>query len=326
MAPRTPTRPSGGAAQGRGGRNRSVSRASSSGSSSSDKTKQSLDDLTDIVFDVGDNRVADQYVTAKKRLVEYVGSTFEQGANISMSIKTGILVVIPMPIEPVTAIITPAIAATPAVAAIPGFPGVPAVAFQAAVIADPQNNIQAVPAIQAVAAIPARAAVAAIAAVPGVAAVREDMSTIQKMMLSGQVKNYLYQQQKLEENVKKAFTITLKQCTVNLKSKLEQSPEWALLSVNNDVLALMELIRSMVFKYEERQHQVLSLHRVKQSYYSFRQGNLSNVDYLQAFKNRHEMANSHGVVLYDKEVAIMMMKRVAANAGRDFDNDLTDLE
>jgi hypothetical protein len=140
------------------------------------------------------------------------------------------------------------------------------------------------------------------------------------------VKNYLYQRQKLDENVKKAFTIVYKQCTENLKSKLEQSPEWALLSVNCDVLALMELIRSMVFKYEDRMFQPLSLHRVKQSYYSFRQGGLSNVEYLQAFKNRYEMANSHGVVLYDEEVGVMLMKQNPTDATKDFDADLTQAE
>jgi hypothetical protein len=270
MAPRTK---SGGGGRGTGQRNRSV-RTGTTTSTSSDKTKQSLDDLTDIVFDIGDNRTADGFVNAKKRLVEVIGSTFEQGANIAVSIKTGVLYVVPMPVEPVTALISAATQAVPATSTTTRIPAVPAV--------------------------------------------YAPLTNMQQMILAGQVRSYLLQEQKLTENIKKAFAIVYKQCTENLKSKLEQHKDWAALSLSCDVLALLELIRSMVFKYEDRMFQPLSLHKVKQSFYSFRQGNLPNVEYLQSFKNRYEMANSHGVILYDREVAIMLMKQNPADATKDF--------
>lgn len=256
----------------RSGRNGNVK----SNSASNDKTKQSLDDLTDMTFDVGDNRTADTFVNAKKRLVEYVGSTFDLGADIATSIETGTLHVVPMPVEPVTAVVT---------AAVPE------------VVADPANGI---------------------AGVPARPEVRAPLSNMQAMLLSGQVKSYLYQVNKLAENVKKAYAIVLKQCTLNLQSKLEERPEWAALKMSCDVLVLLELIRSLVFRYEERMYQPLSLHRVKQTFYSFRQGNLSNIDYLQAFKNRYDMANSHDVVLFDEEVAVMLMKQNPADAAKEF--------
>jgi hypothetical protein len=108
---------------------------------------------------------------------------------------------------------------------------------------------------------------------------------MQQMILSGQVKSYLFQVNKLAENIKKAYAIILKQCALNLQSKLEECQEWAALTVSCDVLEILELICSLVFKYEECMYQPLSLHRVKQAFYSFHQGKLSNVDYLQAFKN-----------------------------------------
>jgi hypothetical protein len=171
--------------------------------------------------------------------------------------------VIPMPVEPPTALITAAIPAIPGVATVTA---INARAARPAIPGDPNAGITPVAAVPAVIGRNAVAAVPAQAAVPAVYA---PLTNIQQMILTGEVKNYLYQRQKLDENMKKAFTIVYKQCTENLKSKLEQSPEWALLSVNCDVLALMELIRSMVFKYEDRMFQPLSLHRVKQSYYSF---------------------------------------------------------
>ena len=162
MAPRNKTAGKGAGQSGRS-HNRGVPKSGSN--ASSDKTKQSLDDLSDIVFDVGDNRTADGYITAKKRLVEYVSSTFDQGAEIGISIETGTLCVIPIPADPVTPIITPAVSAVPAIAAVPARAAVP---FIAAVAADPDNGILAQPAIQAV---PAQAAIPAVAAVPAVPAV-----------------------------------------------------------------------------------------------------------------------------------------------------------
>jgi hypothetical protein len=38
-----------------------------SNSVSGDKTKRSLDNLTDVIFDVGDNQTIDRFVSAKKR-------------------------------------------------------------------------------------------------------------------------------------------------------------------------------------------------------------------------------------------------------------------
>jgi Zinc knuckle len=105
-----------------------------------------------------------------------------------------------------------------------------------------------------------------------------------------------------------------------------QTPEWALLSVSFNVLDLLELIKSMSFRYEDRKFQPLSLHEVKQNFYSFRQGNLTNTEYLQQFKNRYEVAVSHGARLHDKAVAVMLASQNAADALRDFDVDLTDAE
>jgi hypothetical protein len=275
MSPRT--KPGGG---GRGAGHRGRSSQNNSGSmktntTSSDKTKQSLDDLTDVIFDVGDNRTADGFISAKKRLVEYVGSTFDLGADIAISIKTGTLHIILMPVEPVTAVI---MAAVPEVLATPGTPVVLYRAARNAVIPDPTNNIVGV------AARPVRLAQVEVPPTPYVPSqpvVHAPLSNMQQMILSGQVKSYLYQVNKLAENIKKAYAIILK----HLQSKLEECQEWAALTVSCDVLEILELIRSLVFKYEECMYQPLSLHRVKQAFYSFHKGKLSNVDYLQAFKN-----------------------------------------
>ena len=114
--------------------------------------------------------------------------------------------VIPRPVRPVTAMLTPAIPAVAAIRAVAAAAAVPAMGVH-----------PALPAVAAVAAVPA------VAAIPATYA---PLSEIDGMILSGQVKNYLYQQSKLDENIKKAFAIVYKQSTQNLQTKLEERPEW----------------------------------------------------------------------------------------------------
>jgi hypothetical protein len=186
------------------------------------------------------------------------------------------------------------------------------------VVADPANGVVGQAEIQAAMAV---AEVLAVAHVPAAAAVYAPLTPMQALMAGAEVKQYYYQRSKLTENVKKAFAIVLKQSTPALKNKLEERPEWAALKVSCDVLQLLELIRSFVFKYEDRMYQPLSLHEATQNFYGFRQGNMSNADYLQSFKNRLEMASSHGVVLFHREIAVMLMRQTPADAHKDFESE-----
>jgi hypothetical protein len=47
------------------------------------------------------------------------------------------------------------------------------------------------------------------------------------------------------------------------------------------------------------------------------------MDYLQQFKNRYEVATSHGAGLYDQAVAVMLMTQTPEDAAKDFDVDLS---
>ena len=259
------------------------------GSTTPTKFKGNCDDLSGSIFDCGDNRTADGFVSTKKRIAEYVGATYDHGADIRSSIENGTKFVIPPPPKP-TALVSAAIAAT------------------AAVAADPNNNV------------------AAVAAVAAQAAVYEPMDEYQKMEYSGILKNHLYKVSKLDENIKKAYSLILGQCTENLQSRLKQTTQWATFSVSFNSLMLLDSIQSIAFKYEDRKFQPLALHQVKQSFYSFNQGNLSNSEYLQQFKNRSEMAESHGTDLTDRAVAVMLMKQNPVDAAKNFETGLSDAE
>ena len=68
------------------------------------------------------------------------------------------------------------------------------------------------------------------------------------------------------------------------------------------MLGLLEAIKTIIYKFEDQKYLPLSLHHAKRNFYAFRQGNLSNPDYLDRFMNLVDMAESYYVELYDQSM------------------------
>ena len=68
------------------------------------------------------------------------------------------------------------------------------------------------------------------------------------------------------------------------------------------MLGLLEAIKTIIYKFEDQKYLPLSLHHAKRNFYAFRQGNLSNPDYLDRFMNLFDMAESYDARLYDQAV------------------------
>ena len=64
------------------------------------KFKGKYSDLEGYIFDCSDIRQADKYITAIKRIAEYVGAEFKYGGDIRSSIENSKHFKIPMPTAP----------------------------------------------------------------------------------------------------------------------------------------------------------------------------------------------------------------------------------
>ena len=64
------------------------------------KFKVNSSDLEGYIFDCSDSRQADKYITAIKRITEYVGADFKYGGDIRSSIENSKRFEIPMPTAP----------------------------------------------------------------------------------------------------------------------------------------------------------------------------------------------------------------------------------
>jgi hypothetical protein len=69
-----------------------------------------------------------------------------------------------------------------------------------------------------------------------------------------------------------------------------------------DVLGLTKLIKSIVFKFDDHKFLLVSLHQVKQNFYSLCQGTMTNTEYLEKFSNYVDIASSYDGKILDAAV------------------------
>ena len=118
---------------------------------------------------------------------------------------------------------------------------------------------------------------------------------VERMILTKKVDAYVKRDSILDENIQKAYSLMLGQCTELLKIKLKTTTDWMTVSTEFYLLGLIKTIRSVIFKFEDQRHLPLSLHHAKSNFYYFRQNNLSNPEYLEKLTNLVDMAESfHG--------------------------------
>ena len=101
-----------------------------------------------------------------------------------------------------------------------------------------------------------------------------------KMILDRKIDIYVKRDGILNKNLQKAYSLIHSQCTKLFKCKLKTSANWEKVSSHYDRLGLLEAIKTIIYKLEDQKYLPLSLHHAKMNFYAFRQGNLSNPDYL----------------------------------------------
>ena len=74
------------------------------------------------------------------------------------------------------------------------------------------------------------------------------------------------------------------------------------MSSNYDMFALLEAIKTILYKLEDQKYLPLSLHKPKTNFYNFRQGTMTNPDYLEKFMKLTDMAESYEGTLHDAAV------------------------
>ena len=100
-------------------------------------------------------------------------------------------------------------------------------------------------------------------------------------VLDKEINAYIKCQGILANNLQKAYSLVLGQCTNLLQSKLKQQATWAAISGAQDAIGLLSLIKSIAFRFKDQKFLPLVLYHSKLYLYSFHQLNLTNDEYLK---------------------------------------------
>ena len=80
-----------------------------------------------------------------------------------------------------------------------------------------------------------------------------------QMIFKGQIDAYIKRDGMLDDNIQKTYSLVLGQTTDLLQSKLKQQAQWATISMAQDAIALIGLIKMITFRFEDQNFLPLAL-------------------------------------------------------------------
>ena len=125
---------------------------------------------------------------------------------------------------------------------------------------------------------------------------------VASIIFKGELAEYIKRKSMLDDNVQKAYSLVIGQCTDLLQSKLKQQANRTTLSQEQDAIALISLIKTITFRFEDQKFLPLALYQSKANLYSLRQANMTNHEYLQRFQNLVDVATAYNGQLYDQAI------------------------
>lgn len=93
---------------------------------------------------------------------------------------------------------------------------------------------------------------------------------VASIIFKGELAEYIKRKSMLDDNVQKAYSLVIGQCTDLLQSKLKQQANWTTLSQEQDAIALISLIKTITFRFEDQKFLPLALYQSKANLYSLR--------------------------------------------------------
>jgi capsular polysaccharide biosynthesis protein len=125
---------------------------------------------------------------------------------------------------------------------------------------------------------------------------------VARMIFKGQHEAFVKRTATLEDNIQKTYSLVIGQCTDLLQSKLKQQAQWNTISLEQDAIALVSLIKTITFKFEDQKFLPLALYQSKANVCNLRQNNMSNHEHLQRFQNLVDVATSYDGQLHDQSI------------------------
>ena len=140
---------------------------------------------------------------------------------------------------------------------------------------------------------------------------------VDKMIFKGELDAYVKRKNVLDESIMKTYSLVLGQCTDLLQSKLKQQNQWEAISEKQDAIALIGLIKTITFRFEDQKFLPLALYQSKAHLYNLRQDTMTNTEYLQRFQNLVDVATAYAGQLHDQAIVDIVTERLHPSTSYD---------
>ena len=104
------------------------------------------------------------------------------------------------------------------------------------------------------------------------------------------------------------------ECSEPLQNKIKNSTKLENISATQNCIDLAELIKVLVFKYEEDQYLPLSIFNAKSAFYMFSQGSMQLNDYREKYSNLIQVLVSYNIQIYERQTLKERCEDQYANA------------
>ena len=83
----------------------------------------------------------------------------------------------------------------------------------------------------------------------------------------------------------------LLQCRYPHKRKQKQITGWSQIATLFDILEIVNIIKSIIFKFGDRKYLPILLHQLKTDFFTMKKCNMNKADYLDKFNNLVDMTS-----------------------------------
>jgi len=108
-------------------------------------------------------------------------------------------------------------------------------------------------------------------------------------------KAHSIREEKLMADRKKVFTLIKGQCTTQLKDEMKSDNDWETVNKSYDPIELYKLMERAILKHNDNEYIFATAYEHEMAVRTFKQGNLSNIQYVEKFNTRYDVAKSVGV-------------------------------
>ena len=118
-------------------------------------------------------------------------------------------------------------------------------------------------------------------------------------IFSEQVKEYVKQTSRLQENIKRLWALIWGQCSDTIRTRLQALDTYDDMHTASDGLRLLVAIKDLMYNVHEQKYVPLSIHLAKRQFFLLSQGHNTVGEYYEQFKNQTDVLDHIGAGIGD---------------------------